>query len=132
MRVVRARRLTASKTLMVPSTFTRAPSGGSARQNGTWSAARWMTWSMPRSSITAERPSRSVMSPATMSTLASSSAVMIWRSRRGSPPRSNVVTGTPSRTSARTVHAPMHPSAPVTRNRSSLTRPPPRGRTGTC
>ena len=28
--------MAASKTLIVPSTFTRAPSGGSARQNGTW------------------------------------------------------------------------------------------------
>jgi len=30
-------------TLTVPVTLTRAPSGGSARQNGTWSAARWTT-----------------------------------------------------------------------------------------
>ena len=44
------RRLTASKTLTVPTTLTRAPSGGSARQNGTCSAARWMTFVMPCSS----------------------------------------------------------------------------------
>ena len=38
-----ARRAAASSTLTVPTTFTRAPSGGSARQNGTCSAARWIT-----------------------------------------------------------------------------------------
>ena len=39
--------LTASKMLTVPTTLTSAPRGGSARQNGTWSAARWMTFVMP-------------------------------------------------------------------------------------
>ena len=34
---------TASKTLTVPATLTRIPSGGLARTNGTWSAARWTT-----------------------------------------------------------------------------------------
>ena len=39
-----ARRRTASKTLTVPTTLTSAPRGGSARQNGTCKAARWMTF----------------------------------------------------------------------------------------
>ncbi len=41
---------TASNTLTVPTTLTRAPSGGSARTNGTCSAARWITWVIPCSS----------------------------------------------------------------------------------
>ena len=70
--------------------------------------------------------------------------VRICSSRRVFVPRSNATTGVPSRTSSRTVHAPMQPRAPVTRNRSSrhraaVARPrlpraapaaPPR--TGTC
>ena len=36
--------LTASSTFVVPTTLTAAPSGGFARQNGTCSAARWMTF----------------------------------------------------------------------------------------
>ena len=43
---------------------------------------------------------------------------MIWRSRRGRCRGRTSSTGAPSRTSARTVHAPMQPSAPVTRKRS--------------
>ena len=39
----RARAFTASKTTTVPTTLTRAPRTGSARQNGTCSAARWTT-----------------------------------------------------------------------------------------
>ena len=57
------RRLTASNTLTVPTTLTRAPSGGSARQNGTCSAARWMTFVMPCSSRRRSSAARSVMSP---------------------------------------------------------------------
>ena len=73
------------------------------------------------------------MSPLTMSTAASSSAVMIWARRRASVPRSNDVTDAPSRTSVRTVQAPMQPIAPVTRNRSPVPltrRPPPAARPG--
>ena len=58
------------------------------------------------------------MSPTSKWTPASSSSDMIRRSRRASVPRSNAVTSAPSRTSARTVHAPIQPSAPVTRKRS--------------
>src|SRR6202011_5743284 len=62
---------------------------------------------------------RSVTSPLSSVTRSSSSAVMINSSRLWSDPRSKATTGTCSRTSVRTVQAPMHPSAPVTRNRSS-------------
>ena len=90
------RAFAASKTLTVPSTLTRAPSGGSARQNGTCSAARWITCVMPCSSIARSSAARSVMSPATCGIAATASASSSSRSRRGSVERSNVTTGRPS------------------------------------
>src|SRR5206468_3620191 len=66
--------------------------------------------------------SRSVMSPRSVVTDLSCSGLMISSRRRGSEPRSKATTGTRSSTSVRTVHAPMQPSAPVTRKRS-LMRP---------
>ena len=73
---------------------------------------------MSRASRTRSTSDRSVMSPTSKWTPASSSSDMMRRSRRASLPRSNAVTSAPSRTSARTVHAPIQPSAPVTRKRS--------------
>src|SRR4051812_27101633 len=61
---------------------------------------------------------RSVMSPAMKVTFASSSSVIISLSRRGSLARSNTTGLAPSRARLRTTHAPMQPSAPVTRKRS--------------
>ena len=79
------------------------------------------------------------MSPETNVTPESSSGDMIRASRRGSVPRSNATTGTPSRTSWRTVHAPMQPSAPVTKKRSAdrpaavvMSPPCGRGVDGSC
>ena len=63
------------------------------------------------------------MSPVTNVTGASSSGVMIRaQAARVAARGRSATTGTPSRTSSRTVHAPMQPSAPVTRNRSSRAR----------
>jgi hypothetical protein len=114
------RAFAASKTLTVPSTLTRAPSGGSARQNGTCSAARWMTCVTPCSSIARSIAARSVMSPATCGIAATASASSSSRSRRGSGERSKVTTSRPSATSSAATHAPMHPYAPVTRKRSLM------------
>src|SRR5262245_20059500 len=114
-------RFAASNTLTVPSTFTRAPSGGSARTNGTWSAARWITFVIECSSSACSREAPSVMSPATCGT-ASTSSPSSSRSRRGSVERSKVTTSRPSRTSSCTTHAPMQPYAPVTRIRSLTAR----------
>src|SRR5690349_15856457 len=77
-----------------------------------------MTFVMSPASSSRSMAARSVMSPVSNRTVASSSGVMICWSRRVSVPRSSAMTGTPSRASWRTVHAPMHPRAPVTRNRS--------------
>src|SRR5262245_59576320 len=119
---MRSRRCaTAWKTLTVPTTLTRAPSGGSARQNGTWSAARWMTWVIAWSSNACSTAARSVMSPATNVTRANSSSPIISRRRCELPPKSKTTGCWPSRTSVRTTQAPMQPSAPVTRKRSFAT-----------
>ena len=57
--VIRSRRpFTASKTFTVPTTFTAAPSDGSARQNGICRAARWMTCVISRSSRTRSSSAR--------------------------------------------------------------------------
>ena len=114
----RPRRLTASNTLTVPSTLTRAPSGGSARQNGTCSAARWIT-RVDAALVEHALERRQVGDVAcTRRTAAISSGDMTNRQRWGSAPTSSAVTAAPSATSWRTTQVPMHPNAPVTRNRS--------------
>src|SRR5918993_767676 len=115
-----ARPPTASKTLTVPTTFTRAPSGGSARQNGTCRAARWMTWVMRCSSSTRSSASRSVMSARTRAGASRSSPARRSRSRWSSSDASSATTPVPSATSRATTHAPMPPPEPVTRKRSSI------------
>ena len=108
-----------------PTTLTRAPSGGSARTNGTCSAARWITCVTPRSSHRAAQllqvgdVARDAVEPASSSSSSSS------RSRWSLPPRSYVVTPQPSSSSSRTAQEPMQPYAPVTRKccpRSSIQR----------
>src|SRR5262249_55792 len=113
------RRLTASKTLTVPTTLTRAPSAGSARQNGTCSAARWITRVIPWASSRRSRAPRSVMSPRSSVSSAICPGGMINRSRPVSSPRSYATTRSPSSSRVLIVHAPMQPSAPVTSQRSS-------------
>src|SRR5215208_2668722 len=117
-------RATASNTLTVPTTFTRAPSGGSARQNGTCRAARWITCVMPCSSSVRSSASRSVMSPVTRSRRASSSSLSTSLRRWSSGDASNATTGVPSCTSCATVQAPMQPPEPVTRKRVSMRADP--------
>src|SRR5215208_3823109 len=117
-------RATASNTLTVPTTFTRAPSGGSARQNGTCRAARWITCVMPCSSSVRSSASRSVMSPVTRSRRASSSSLSTSLRRWSSGDASKATTGVPACTSCATVQAPMQPPEPVTRKRVSMRADP--------
>src|SRR4051812_14961516 len=91
------RRRTASRTLSVPVTLTAAPATGSARTNGTWSAARWMTPVTPWSSIARSSAARSVTSPATRRSAASSSTDSASARRWSLPPRSYVTTSWPRR-----------------------------------
>src|SRR5215212_5961301 len=70
------------------------------------------------SSSACSSAARSVMSPDTKVTFASSASLIISLSRRGSLARSNTTGAAPSRAKLRTTHAPMQPSAPVTRKRS--------------
>ena len=76
-----ARRRAASNTLTVPTTLTCAPSGGSARQNGTCSAARWITFVIPCSSSAHCTESSSLMSPWICTTFSSCSSDMSSRRR---------------------------------------------------
>src|SRR5262245_9414086 len=112
------RRETASKTLTVPATLTRIPSGGLARTNGTWRAARWTTRGISCSSSARASASRSVMSPRT-SVMRSTSSPSTRRSRAVSSPRSKPTTSAPSSSAARAVQAPRQARTPVTRKRSA-------------
>src|SRR5438128_833263 len=75
--VFRACRFAASKALTVPTTLTRAPSGGSALQKGSCSPARWTTFEISCSPRTPRSWSRSVTSPGTSVTCPSCSGLMI-------------------------------------------------------
>ena len=68
-------------------------------------------------SITASSASRSVMSPRTCATRASSGSSMISAIRRGSSPRSYAITSIPRSTRSLVTQEPMQPYAPVTSTR---------------
>ena len=102
----------------VPPTFTAAPSGGSALQNGSCMAARWMICVIPCSTRASRIIAILVMSPVTNRTRLISSSSMMSRRRWMDPPLTSTLVKTPSRTRFFTVHAPIHPVAPVTRNLS--------------
>src|SRR6266705_5029034 len=108
------RRRAASNTLTVPTTFTFAPATGSALQNGTCRAARWMTAQGRSASKTSTITLLSETSPVRHWIFSRSPSAMRRRGRRLSSERSNAHAGTPARTSSASTQLPMQPPAPVT------------------
>src|SRR2546428_1927578 len=109
------RRRAASNTLTVPTTLTFAPATGSALQNGTCSAARWMTAQGRSASRASTITLLSEMSPVRHRIFSRSASSMSRRGRRLSSDKSSAHAGTPARTSSASTQLPMQPPAPVTR-----------------
>src|SRR6266705_1840623 len=109
------RRRAASNTLTVPTTFTFAPAIGSALQNGTCSAARWMTAQGRTASRTSTITLLSEMSPVRHRIFSRSLSAMSKRGRRLSSDKSSAHAGTPARASSASTQLPMQPPAPVTK-----------------
>src|SRR3989442_4678609 len=109
------RRRAASNTLTGPTTFTLAAATGSALQNGTCRAARWITAQGRTSSKTWTPVLISEMSTVRHAIFSKSLSAINRRGRRLSSDKSSAHAGTPARTSSASTQLPMQPPAPVTR-----------------